>query len=662
MIEGFMKSGTFLYGAVIKLTREDSLADIERHFQKMKQAGFDTAVVWPSAFWWEEKKEGYPFNTGKAVLAIAERIGLKIIMELAGQLPMMEYIPDFQMKDAYYCVDENGHKRLSHGSFGWLNYFHPEVDALIKAHFKKTAEAYKGFTSLIAYDVFNETAFNSFDEYTMQEFRLWLKQKYQTVEHLNDVWEHSYTDFSQIGFAPWMWMSIMPAADLGRFRRESVATVVKGWCDAIRKVDASRPMIADNIGSMVTNGVGVYDRPQDDISLKGAVDEIGMSFYPKQVAGTYPADKRWQTFDSFYAASGREGFYVSEMQTHIQALFNPTTAVRPYELKHWCYEAIASGAKGLIYWMWRPFTKGLQTSGRGLIDYRERSTPRLELARELSGVIAELGPLTPQKSKVGILFDVLCEDFQLLYTRSYRKVDQNVYLSSICGAYGAMLHAGIRCDIVSIEEISDYRVILLTNHIVMSEHTASVLSEYVKSGGVVVCDGKIGFVDELSMLSGELPGGAFNEMMGIDLIDSDYENMRFALDGRMLEGHYGREIVELKGAQSVASFEDGMPAIVKNCHGKGEVITVNTYLWHSYETKTGLSEEFASYLDQEYRLRNIEAPSPLMVRVSENAEFRYAFVFNYTDRDVSGRVLGDGFDTDVTVKAHGVEILKVSKR
>ena len=90
----------FLYGAVFKLDRQDTLEDIERNFTQMKKSGMDTVVVWPAVYWWEEKKEGYPFNTGRAVLEIAERVGLGVIMEVAGQLPMMEYIPDFQMKSA----------------------------------------------------------------------------------------------------------------------------------------------------------------------------------------------------------------------------------------------------------------------------------------------------------------------------------------------------------------------------------------------------------------------------------------------------------------------------------------------------------------------------------------------------------------------------------
>ena len=100
----------FNYGSVFKITREDSLTSIENNLLQMKQSGFNTVVVWPACFWWEERGPDYPFATGKRVLELAEKHSLKIVMELAGQLTSMEYAPDFLMKDEYYAIDENGHR------------------------------------------------------------------------------------------------------------------------------------------------------------------------------------------------------------------------------------------------------------------------------------------------------------------------------------------------------------------------------------------------------------------------------------------------------------------------------------------------------------------------------------------------------------------------
>ena len=79
---------------------------IGKIFDKMKGCGFNTVVIWPSCFWWEEKSPEYPFKTGKEILRMAEKKEIKVIMELAGQLHAMEYMPDFKMKDEYYATEK----------------------------------------------------------------------------------------------------------------------------------------------------------------------------------------------------------------------------------------------------------------------------------------------------------------------------------------------------------------------------------------------------------------------------------------------------------------------------------------------------------------------------------------------------------------------------
>ncbi len=198
------------------------------------------------------------------MLKLAQKHDIQIIMEIAGQLSTLEYIPDFLMKEEYYAVDENGHIIWGQPSFGFLNYFHPEVNRLICQHFQKTAEAYKDFPALIAYDVFNETMFRSFDPYTMDQFRIWLKDRYKTIENLNAVWERTYSDFSQVDYQNWKWLSIMPEVDYAAFRKASISLFLKNWCDAVKTVDPAHPLIADNIASMICGGkIGLVD----DLSL-----------------------------------------------------------------------------------------------------------------------------------------------------------------------------------------------------------------------------------------------------------------------------------------------------------------------------------------------------------------------------------------------------------
>jgi beta-galactosidase GanA len=332
--------------------------------------------------------------------------------------------------------------------------------------------------------------------------------------------------------------------------------------------------------------------------------------------------------------------------------------VRPYELKQWCYEALAGGAKGLIYWMWRPFTKGLQTSGRGLVDYKERSTPRLEFARELSKTVADTGVTVPVRSKVGILYDPLCLDFSIFYTKNYN-VDKNIYLNSLCGAYGAMLGAGVRSDIVTVDEIENYKVLILTNHITVGKECAAKLEKFVRDGGTVICDGKIGFVDDEATLSSVLPGGYFNNLMGLEYLDADYEGLEFTFNGESLSGYYEKEISAATDGEVLASFKDGSPAVVKKSTGKGSVITFNTYVWYAHGKNAGCSAYVSELLAREYGLRDVEVTAPLMARISENEKGRFAYVFNYTDMEAVGTLCFGDTEKSISLGAHDCVIVKL---
>ena len=656
----------FNYGAVFKITREDSLSDIKQNLIQMKESGFNTVVVWPAFFWWEEKGEDYPFATGKKVLEFADEIGIKVVMELAGQLSAMEYAPDFLMKEEYYAIDRDHHREWAQGSFGFLNYYHPEVKELVISQFKAAAEAYKNSPALLSYDIFNETMFRSFDDYTKSEFQNWLKTKYKTIEKLNSVWERTYKDFSQISFEKWLWMSIMPLADYNAFRRESIAIILKDWYAAVKEVDPNHPIMADNVYAQ-SSPLGLYFRPQDDYGMKSAVDEIGMSFYPKQKNGTFEPALRHNIFDGFYSASNGDGFWIAEMQTHNQSVYAPTTCVNPKELKQWCLEGYSAGAKSLIYWMWRPFNKGIQTLGRGLVNYKNEPTERLKVATELSKLFNEMGVIKPLKSEIAILYDPITEDIVRLVSAA-PELEQNLYNLSIFGAYKAFLKNNQRPDITTWDNLLDYKAIILSHQAVISKENGKKLIKYVENGGIIIADGSFGITDESSLVNSALPGGELNSIVGEELFDFDNKTADFEYKGKIIKGHFGRNICKITNGKVISKFTDGLPAIVEKEFGKGKVITINTSAWYGYsideDGEFKSAEDFAKLLEDEICNSKIHTDLDLTVRTAENEENYFVFVFNYSEEIQSGEVSLKGKinkKIQVSVEPTGTQIVKIKK-
>ena len=654
----------YIHGAVLKITREDTLSDVERMFIQMKECGLNTAVIWPAAFWWEEKKEGYPFNTGKEILKIAERVGIKIIMELAGQLSIMEYIPDFLMKEEYYPIDANGIRICNQSSFGYLNYFHPEVQALMREHYRKTAQAYRNAPALFAYDVFNETMFRSYDGYSMADFRLWLKEKYGHIENLNRVWERTYSKFDEVSYTSWKWMSIMPEADFSMWQKAAVSRFLKPLCDEIKSIDPIHPLIADNIHSQVAPSA-IYGRPHGDYSLKEAVDEIGMSFYPKQQSSEFSHTERWEIFDGFASAASGEGFYISEMQTHAQALYNTNTCVKTQELKQWCMEAYAAGAKGIVYWMWRPFNKGLQTMGRGLVNYRNVPTERYHTVKELSKIFERYSVIKPTKSKVGVVYHELSDDLSRGFTARY-SVDTNFYNKSVYGAYKVFCDINAKADIITLNDLSKYECAVISNAVALSESDVEKIKKFVKSGGKVIFDGKFGVVNEEGVAYGKIPANELSSLIGEVFFDTDNECADFKAGTKKTEAFWGRNIYETTGASVLGRFADGNAAFVKRAYGKGEFYAFNLHLFYSYlENGYASIRDLISELCDNFSLQTFKTSSGVRLRLCENEDKYLVFAFNYTEKSVSEEIEveigGKKITRLLSILANGVEILEIDK-
>lgn len=638
----------FYYGAVFKVQREHSREQIRRELEAMKQSGMNTVVVWPSVYWWEDRNlPNYPYDTGHYILHCAEEIGLQIIMELSGQITSLEYAPDFVMKQEYYAVKYDGTYTNDYLYFGYLNYNHPEVRELILKQFAEIASHYRSYSSLYGYDIWNETMFESYDTHTLQRYRQWLESKYGTIGKLNDVWDRVYASFDDVHFNRWMWASVMPVVDYRRFQKESIGMFLDEWALAVRAADPNHPIIADNIHSAVTDD-GYFSRPQDDWNVARHVDEFGISFYPKTTPNIMPPHKRWLTLTGAHSASPTGRFWISELQTHMKHMFNPESAVTPRQLKLWVWEAIAHGAKGLIYWKWDPFNKGLQTGGRGLVDYQGRPTPRLQetidIARAINNYEREFAAYEPQSVQAFILFDKDSHNFSKAYMAGYKPhAPDSIYLDSIAGLHRLLWTLNISVKIVTPEDVmnglpTQGQVLFMTNQLTMSDQLAEAIRTFTASGGVVVADGKLGEVDENGVLHRRQPGGLLRDWLGCELIDIEPEGLTFEWDGegdiqQTFNGFFERKRLEVNGSYAAVrgAFADGSPAIVDTRLDQGRFFYIATHLWYGYDRE--MNREILHFM------RRLTAELGLSRISSEEGEIRLKwlqgddglllFAFNY---------------------------------
>lgn len=594
-----MKQMQFTYGAVLKVEREHTRQEIRTMLEDMRAAGMNTVVVWPAVYWWEPQGEHYPYQTGRDLLADAEEIGIRVIMELAGQITALEYAPDFLMKDEYYCVDRQGNRDECSLGYGYLNFNHPQVQALIHKQYGEIAREYRDFAALKGYDIWNETQFTSFDDYTLARFRNWLKEKYGDLACLNNSWDRAYRTWEDIHFTQWMWASVMAFVDYQQFHKDNIGMILRDMRQAIQAVDTSHEILADNIHASVTMD-HYYNRPSDDWGVAREVDQYGISFYPKFLSRFTPPFLRHQTMTGAHSAAPNGKFAISEMQTHHATMFNPEGSVSPQELWQWCWEAVSHGANGLIYWKWNPFRKGVQTFGRGLVDLQGRDTPRMEIARRIGEVLArepELTQCQPQKPVAAILYDRLNQDFTKAYTIGFRGLlgaPDSIYLDSLAGLYRTLWEHNVPVKFVTPAQLAagetdEIPLLFVTTQVVMDGAMADALRGFVERGGVCVCDGKLGEVDETGLLYPQIPGASLSETFGFELMDMEQGELHIFLpDGTTVQGGHDRRQMQIPGAavQVAAAYGDGAPAAVRVPYGKGYFCYLSTFLWSACKNQS----------------------------------------------------------------------------
>ena len=442
----------------------------------------------------------------------------------------------------------------------------------------------------------------------------------------------------------------MPYVDYQEFKKENIGMVLKEWRDIIRNVDPDHPVIADNVSSMITSDSN-YNRPQDDWNVAGNVDEFGISFYPKYDASVDPYI-RWQTVTAAHSAVNSGRFWISELQSHHTTMFQPETLVYPYELRLWNWEAISHGAKGVIYWKWHPFIKGYQTFSRGLVNTRGEYTPRAYEASAICKILTKNGrefmEYEPEKPRTAILYDRLSQEF----TKAYTNQSESLYLDSIAGLYKCLWENNIPAKFIIPEDIianstGAYKVIFITEQLSMSDELADALKRYIAAGGILICDGKFGEVNDTGILYRNIPGGKLNDILGYYLTDVEIGDMEIFLDWRdkkpiKLNGCFEKRCLKITQdtVEVPGRFLDESPAVMRTKYGNGQIVYISTHLWYGcYKHNFSTAGDFIDLLKDELKLSiHTISSNDLKICTLRGGDGLILFAFNYCGSEVSAGV------------------------
>ena len=644
-----------------------------KDLRQIKSLGFNTVRCWIDWASGEPAEGQYHFETIDTILKLAEELKLKVIIQV-----YMDSAPAWvgrKYPDSLF-VSSNGMAIHPESSPGYC-VDHRGVRAAELKFYTALAERAKRNPAFVGWDLWSEPHVINwatptyishpefcFCRYTIARFRAWLRKKYGTLDALNRAWYRQYTSWDQV--EPNRLSTILSYTDFidwKEFIADKLGEDLRDRYEAVKRVDPNA------VATSHAAGIGLFSSPlwwegqPDDWTMTAQVDYYGTSFYPKH-SSFVDRDPQWRAAlldftRSFGFADGGRGFWIGELQGGFGTVaLNVGLTVTPGDIRDWTWSALARGAKAINDYAWYPMDAGYESGGFGLIKLDGTITERARVAGAIAKVVDRnqklFLPARPPKAQVAIVYNPLSyfvggRQRQTEYGGPQGEV-AGIERDSMMGIYRALYPTNVPLDFIHINHLDSatlkqYKLVLLPYPLMIPAKSADELKAYVKGGGALVAEARLGWSNEHGYASPAIPGMGLDEVMGCHETDVQTgAHGRTTLKwtgglpgfpaGEAIPARWYEEALAPNGPQAkiVATFPDGGAAAVMSSYGQGKTLMLGSYVGAAYEThpSPAAAQFYAALLNWAGVEHPIEVRGDAAeVRTLESRRDKIVFVFNH---------------------------------
>ncbi|MFZ0711000.1 MAG: beta-galactosidase [Terrimicrobiaceae bacterium] len=644
---------SFLYG-VVYYPEQWPEAQWDSDLERISRTGMNVVRMGEGAWSvWEPEEGRYDFALFDRALELCQKHGLKAIMGTPTYTPpawLTERYPEVLRASLDGTL-------LRHGSRRHYNYTSPVYREKSRAITEVLANHYRDHPVVIGWQIDNELNCHldvSFAESDHEAFRAWCQERYVTLEALNNAWgtafwSQTYSAWEQVWLPRPTVTYQNPSLLLDFYRFTSDMTILFGAMqyEIIKRI-APHQFVTHNAFQDMTN-VDLQE------FVRKAVDFVSYDSYPEFRVCDLTLPRLFRDrFESRLLSRMRgvsSKFMVLEQQSgpsgQIGGILNgnpdylhPTP--RPGQMRLWCWNSIANGADGIVFFRWRSLPYGAEAHWNGLLYHDERNTWRLEEAQRLGHEIRRLSATltgTHCASPAAILYDFDNESHAKIerFTGQQRE-------SSERAVYQALAERHTSADVRALSSLREegdlaaYQIVFFPHAHVLKAADVKLLVRYVEEGGTLVFGCWSGYRDRNHWCYDASGKAFYEDFTGVRVADftvvvpGETSDMRWELSDAAIEAPIFNEVLEPETndvsvlASYASSYYAGRPAVTLRRKGQGRVVQFGSFF--TPQNATALLDALAI---RDPLKEWAEIPAEVQATVRTNETERFCFLLNFTN-------------------------------
>lgn len=503
-------------------------------------------------------------------------------------------------------VNANGIAYPNNASYSWACFDHPGFQEEAEKYLSAIVARYRERKALFGYQIHNEVGFPfmplesgemeiyCYCKHSVEAFRRWLKEKYTSIDALNEAYRwnatnEKYSSFDQVDApraAPKAWSSVTRWIDWRTFWMDNTARYVKWQNDIIKKLDNTHPTTTNTFFMKSQDPFGAR-MGLDQLKIAESVDFLGIDIYPgsgnKAVHKPECSSMCLDMGRSIAEYLGKDFALLETEGGPINGwVMGPDRNVNSADIWRNLFDAFGHGSKLALFqgyrdWDYQPLQWG------GLTELDGSPTERYYTVQKIYSILRKaqktIDGRIPNRPKVAILLSR--ENAVIMQGIGQEKFLLDAYR----GMYTALWNKNIETDIISTdmmsaEKLSQYKLLCLPLLATLSLEDAKRIADFVYRGGYILGSARLGMLDRRGWRNLSIPPEPLDEVFGIRCLEADADVYpHISYQGSGYKGYWHKERLRLcsDAVETDAVFEDASPAATHKRYGEGCAFYIATH-------------------------------------------------------------------------------------